>query len=64
VLPEGVNPYDVKSNLMPDGFLRVEAPVGGRQKPVSNSEEQRLNPDQINKQYEPASTKTEPSTST
>ncbi|XP_078491381.1 uncharacterized protein LOC104266657 isoform X1 [Ciona intestinalis] len=26
-LPEGVDPYDVVSNLMPDGFLRVEAPV-------------------------------------
>ena len=27
VLPEGVNPYDVTSNLMPNGCLRVQAPV-------------------------------------
>jgi len=29
-LPEEVDPYDVVSNLMPDGFLRVEAPLKHR----------------------------------
>jgi HSP20 family molecular chaperone IbpA len=26
-LPDDVNPYDVSSRLLPDGFLRVEAPI-------------------------------------
>ena len=48
VLPEGVDPYDVKSNLMPDGFLRVEAPVGG--KPAPKLEQPTPYPDTVSKQ--------------
>jgi len=32
-LPAEVNPYDVSSRLLPDGFLRIEAPI---KKPEAN----------------------------